>query len=319
MAIGGKTAAEWSEIYLDAYRTGGVEAENAARAQYANAYYDTNPTIQRPAAPVTAQDLQTPIFGNVAWGDIPGHVGGGSSGDPFSSGGGAGGGSSSGGSGGSLGFTGGNPYLPQMADALTNQATTAFNRNVLPAIGSSAMAAGGYGGSRQGVVEANAMNDLGQNITNSLAGMYGQAYNNGLQYDLGLRNNDLGFAGLDAQINQNNFNNNLAGANFGLGVWNQGMVNNQTGVTAGTNIQNTPMNYWSQFGNQYNGIGQGYGSTTGNTSQQGNPVLGALGGAQLGSSLANMWGGSANAAGGSNSQGWGTGSGYGNQDYGSFI
>ena len=48
-------------------------------------------------------------------------------------------------------------------------------------------------------------------------------------------------------------------------------------------------------------------------------AMGALGGAQLGSRLANMWGGSANAAGGSNSQGWGTGSGYGNQDYGSFI
>lgn len=100
--------------------------------------------------------------------------------------------------------TGGNPYVGQMADAITQQATQAFNRNVLPGIGSQAMATGGYGGSRQGVIEANAMNDLGQNLTNSLAGLQGSAYNTGLNYDLGLRNNNLGFANLDRNINNDN-------------------------------------------------------------------------------------------------------------------
>lgn len=188
-----------------------------------------------------------------------------------------------------------NPYLQQMGDVMVGQMTQNFNRNVMPGISSQMMATGGFGGSRQGVIEANAMNDLNGQIGNALTNLYGQGYNTSLNYDLGLRNNDLGFAGLDAQINQNNFNNRLNGANFGLGVFNQGMANNQTGINAGTNIQNTPMNYWSQFANQYNGIGQGYGSTTGSTSQQGNPVLGALGGAQLGSRLMQGWGNS-NAA-----------------------
>lgn len=187
--------------------------------------------------------------------------------------------------------SGGNPYLSSMGDVMAGQMTNNFRTNIAPQIASGAMAAGGFGGSRQGVMEANAMNDLNGQIGGALTNLYGQQYNMDRNYDLGLRGNDLGFAGLDAQINQNNFNNNMAGANFGLGVWNQGMANNQTGITAGTNIQNTPQNYWSQFGNQYNSIGQGYGSTTGSSSQQGNPFMGAVGGAQLGSRVGQMWGG----------------------------
>lgn len=194
--------------------------------------------------------------------------------------------------GGTSNYTAGqNPYLQQLGDQMTQQVTQNMQRNVLPRIGSQAMAAGGYGGSRQGAIESNAMSDMNNSLASGLTNLYSSGYNQNLQYDLGLRGNDLGYAGLDAQINQNNFNNNLAGANFGLGVWNQGMANNQTGINAGTNIQNTPMNYWSQFGNQYNSIGQGFGATTGSASQQGNPLMGALGGAQLGSQIGNWWGG----------------------------
>lgn len=221
----------------------------------------------------------------------------------------------------SSGFTGGNPYLPQMGAALTQQATQAFNRNVMPAIGSQAMASGGYGGSRQGVIEANAMNDLGQNITNSLAGMYGNAYNTGLQYDLGLRNNNLGFANLDRSINNDNNQWALQGANFGLGVNNQLNANNQAGINAGTAIQNTPQNYWNNFSNGANSIGQGYGTSTGSTNMPGSPIAGMLGGAQLGQQAANWWSSqpTANSTGGSNGAGWGTGAAYGNNDFGSYF
>ncbi|MFN4121264.1 hypothetical protein [Acidovorax sp.] len=217
------------------------------------------------------------------------------------------------------GFGGQNPYLQPMMDSITNQVTTNFNRNVMPQISSQMMATGGYGGSRQGVIEANAMRDMNQGLANSLASLGLQDFNAMRGYDLGLRGNDLGFAGLDAQIAQNNFNNNLTGAQFGLSIFDRLMGNNQTGINAGTNVQNTPMNYWSQFGNQFNSIGQGYGATTGSTSQQGNPFMSALGGAQLGSRIGSMWGGqgpTTNSVGGANAQGWGTGAGYGNQDLG---
>lgn len=222
---------------------------------------------------------------------------------PLSAGGGFSfGGGSAGGGGGGMSSGGGygaqNPYLQQMGDALTKTMTNNWQRNVQPQIASSAMAAGGYGGSRQGVIEANSANDLNQGIGSALAGLYGNGYNTSLQYDLGVKNNQLGFgnlglgyANLDRTINNDNNNWQLQGANFGLGVYNQMQQNNQAGIQSGTNIQNTPMNYWSQFGNQANSFGQGYGTTTGSTSQQGSPFMGALGGAQLGSKIGNWWGG----------------------------
>lgn len=284
-----------------------ADQANAANQTFANQFVRDYKTPEQVAALYTGNGsgLMTPG---------PSASGGPISSAPAGGGGGYGGMSTAGAS-----TAGQNPYLKQMGDVMTQQMTENFNRNVVPAIGSSALAAGGYGNSRQGVIEANANNDLQRQIAGGLTNLYGGGFNTALNYDLGLRGNDLGFAGLDAQINQNNFNNNLAGAQFGQNVWNQGMLNNQTGITAGTNIQNTPQNYWSQFGNQYNSIGQGYGSTTGSASQQGNPFMGAIGGAQLGSQVGNWWNSSPNAAGGANSQGWGTGAGYGNQDYGAYF
>ena len=193
-------------------------------------------------------------------------------------------------------MSGQNPYLSQMGDALTQTMTRNWQRNVQPQIASSAMATGGYGGSRQGVMEANSANDLNQGIGSALAGLYGNGYNTSLQYDLGVKNNQLGFgnlglgyANLDRNINNDNNSWQLQGANFGLGVYDKVQQGNQAGIQAGTNIQNTPMNYWSQFGNQANSFGQGYGTTTGSTSQQGSPFMGALGGAQLGSQIGNWW------------------------------
>ena len=227
-----------------------------------------------------------------------------------------------------------NPYLQQMGDALVQQNTQNLQRNVLPQIGSAAMAAGGYGGSRQGVVESNAISDLNTANANGLASLYGGAYNTNLQYDLGRRNNDLGYfgaansynlgmgnlglgyAGLDRQIANDNMSWGQQGYNNNMGLWGQLMNNNQVGIGAGTNIQNTPQGYWQQFGNQYNSIGQGYGTQT-SSGGGGNPIMGALGGAQLGSQVANWWngGGSGNAT---------TATGYGNgtmsdlQGYGVF-
>ena len=207
-----------------------------------------------------------------------------------------------------------NPYLQQMGDALVQQNTQNLQRNVLPRIGSAAMAAGGYGGSRQGVVESNAISDLNTANANGLASLYGGAYNTNLQYDLGRRNNDLGYfgaansynlgmgnlglgyAGLDRQIANDNMSWGQQGYNNNMGLWGQLMNNNQTGIGAGQGINNTPINYWQQFGNQYNSIGQGYGTQT-SSGGGGNPIMGALGGAQLGSQVANWWNGGGSGTG----------------------
>ena len=166
-----------------------------------------------------------------------------------------------------------NPYLDATSRDIGAQMFDQWNRNVAPGLRSGAMATGGYGGSRQGVVEANALNDLGRNYSQALTGMYGQDYTNyqnrGIQrqgqaqsYDLGLRNNDLGFANLDSNIYQNNFNNQLASANFGLGVQNQLNTNNATGIAAGTQINNAPWDYQKYLNSAGNQAGSGWNTST---------------------------------------------------------
>lgn len=207
-----------------------------------------------------------------------------------------------------------NPYLGQMGRDIGSQMFDNWSRTQMPSIRSGAMAAGGFGGSRQGVVEANGMNDMNRQYGQALTSMYGNdwsqqqgrnlqqqglnnSYDLGLRsnelqnrsvnnsYDLGLRSSDLGFANLDANINQNNFGNQMQAANFGMGVYNT--LNNQTqsGINAGTNIQNTPLDYQKYFTNSANGVGSGYSTGTTSQTNQGNPLLGALGGAQIG----NAW------------------------------
>lgn len=211
------------------------------------------------------------------------------------------GGAPSGGGGSGNSYSGGqNPYLADQANAITNQMTSNWTRNLAPSIRSGAVAAGGFGGSRQGVVEANGLNDmnrsLGQNLTNMYSQDYTNSQNRNLQqqsinngYDLGLRSSDLGFAGLDANIAQNNFGNQLASANFGMNAY--GALNGQTqaGINAGTNIQNTPLEYQKYFTNSANGTGSGFASSTGSTTAQGNPYMSALGGAMMGNNLYNQY------------------------------
>jgi len=185
-----------------------------------------------------------------------------------------------------------NPYLDEMAKGITSQMNQNWTNNLEPSIRSGAMAAGGFGGSRQGVVEANGLNDLNRSLGQNLTNLYGQDYTNSMNrnlqkygmdqsYNLGLRANDLGFAGLDAQIAQNNFGNQLAGANFGLNAY--GLLNqsNAGATQAGGAIQNTPQQYYNTNLNNLGAIsGQG-GSNS--MSGQGNPWLSAIGGAQMGS------------------------------------
>jgi hypothetical protein len=193
-----------------------------------------------------------------------------------------------------------NPYLGDQANAITNQVNNNWTRNLQPSIRSGAMAAGGFGGSRQGVVEANGLNDLNQGLSNSLSNLYSSAWSqqqsNNLQqqslnnsYDLGLRSSDLGFASLDSGIAQNNFNNQLNSANFGLNAYNTMNGQTQAGISAGKQIQNTPLDYQKYFTNSANGVGSGYSAITSSQTNPGNTALGFLGGAQLGSQIYNQY------------------------------
>ena len=321
-----------------------------------------------------------------------------------------------------------NPYLQQQANALASNVTDNYLYNVAPQVRAGAVAAGGYGGSRQGIAEGLAASKMNRDIANAQAGLYGQAYESDMnrqntrdiarmQNDTTMRGqdmisswgyaglsnskdiaklnsdtarygtdvgaettrrgqdmtSDLGYAGLtnqkdiaqlqsdtsryntdtsaaasrygadrssqasmygadrsaDASINNastaaaasrynadtsaasnryttdanltlglgnldrsianDNVTNQIALGRFGMDAFDKMMGYEGSGVTAGTNIQNTPMDYMTRFMNMATGAGgvSGTGSTT--TPYFGNPLMGALGGAQLGSAAANAW------------------------------
>lgn len=178
-----------------------------------------------------------------------------------------------------------NPYLSQMGDVLTNRRTEDFNRTVMPSIRSNAVMAGGFGGSRQGVVEANAMRDLNTGISDALTGAYFQDFTNQMNRNL-------------AQYGQNqNFFSNQRGQDLqqtALGAnlfqqGNQGWLSQGQGLLGlGQTQQQAP---WQVINNANAGLGQwsGYGTTT--SANQGGGAQGTLGGIMAGGQLGSLWGG----------------------------
>lgn len=193
---------------------------------------------------------------------------------------------------GSLGFGQGpsNPYLQGQANAITNTATRNLQNNILPGIASGAVAAGGYGGSRQGIAEANAIGQTNQGITNSIAGLYGNAYAQDQNYNLG-----LGALQNQATATNNNFYTqqrglDQSGAQLGANLVsnaNAGFVGQGAGVTGiGNTQQQAP---WTVANNTANMLSPFSGLGGSQVQTQNGSTLGAITGlATIGSQLANL-------------------------------
>lgn len=103
-----------------------------------------------------------------------------------------------------------NPYLDSTANAITGQLTRNMKQNILPQLRSDAIVSGQYGGSRQGIAEANAISSLNQDLAPALTNMYSGSYENAQNRMAGTANalNDQAYntafsnANLDLQNNQ---------------------------------------------------------------------------------------------------------------------
>jgi hypothetical protein len=69
-----------------------------------------------------------------------------------------------------------NDQLEPQAQAITRDVTDNLQRNILPRVSSAMVTSGGYGGSRQGVIEANAMKDANTTLSSALAALRGTAF-----------------------------------------------------------------------------------------------------------------------------------------------
>lgn len=180
-----------------------------------------------------------------------------------------------------LGFTS-NPYLQQQVNDSLGNTVRAYNLTTQPAYNAAMVNSGSFGNSGVAQMNGEAQRQLQMSLGQQSNNMLSDNYWNGMGFDKNV---------YDTTFNQNqqNFNNglNLLGFQNGINTQNLGL---------GTNIQNTPMNYYNSFNQQANSIGQGYGTSTGTMSASGSPLMGALGGYQLGGSIGKAFG----------SSGWGT-------------
>lgn len=166
-----------------------------------------------------------------------------------------------------------NPYIGGIADVMASRLSRNLSENIMPGLQAGAIGAGQSGGSRQGIAEGIAARGTQEALGASLADLYGGAYGQGLQ----ARGQAMGMAPQMAQ----------------MGMM-PGQVQQQVGGQMRTEAQRPieeamarhqfeQQEPWQRLG-QYNQMlsgGQGYGTTTGTTTQPSQGMFGNLLGAGM--------------------------------------
>jgi hypothetical protein len=186
-----------------------------------------------------------------------------------------------------------NPYLQQNIDKAQGDVVRNYNMTTQPAYNSAMVKSGSFG--NEGVQQMN------QNAQKNLQGSLGDISNSMRMKDyqdqqslyMADRAQNIGNYQWDQGFNRSLYNDaysqNMNNLTTGVGLLGTLAGYNSNDLTNANNIQNTPLNYWSNFSNQANGMGQGYGSTTGTVGSTSSPWTSALGGAQLGSAAMGWW------------------------------
>lgn len=189
-------------------------------------------------------------------------------------------------------FLGQNPYLQQNIDATLGDITRNYNLAVKPNTESAMVRSGSFGNSGLQQMQGEQQRNLAQTMGNTAGAMRMQDYGQQQQ----MYQWDQGF---NAANYNNTFNQNQTLFQNAQALMGNTANMNQQDVTNSTAIQNTPLNYYNQFA----GIANQFGNAGGAQSQnaQGSPLMGALGGWQLGGAIGNnlgFGGGNGNGNGG---------------------
>lgn len=216
-----------------------------------------------------------------------------------------------------------NPYLQANIDASSADLVKNYNLAQVPAQNAAAVRSGSFGNSALGELAQQDQNILQKNLGNLSNSARMQDYAQQQQLYMGQQASNvqqnqwnLGFG---RDLYNDAYGQNMQNLQTGIGLLGTLSNYNQGDLSTATGVQNAPLNYWSQFSNAANGLGQGFGTTTSTQGTSSNPLLSAAGGAQLGSNLWSQWSGnnssqpisSANQANfdsfGSSNGWWGTG------------
>lgn len=228
-----------------------------------------------------------------------------------------------------------NPYLTATIDKAQGDLVRNYNLTAQPAYNAAMVRSGSFGNEGVNQMNQNAQLNLQNSLGNVSTQLRGQDYQNQQQLYMQQQGMDTSADQFNRQFDrsgnqwQQQFDtaNNQWNLGFDRSVFNdsfaQGQQQLQTGIgllgtlagynandmQSATTQQNTPLNYWQQFSQGANSLGQGYGTSTGTTGTSSNPLVQAIGGAQLGNSAMNWWntqGGSAASPASSNTAGWST-------------
>lgn len=188
-----------------------------------------------------------------------------------------------------------NPYLQQMIEQTGGDLTKAWNTTALPAFNAAMMRSGSFGNA--GVNEATALgaDQLQGNIADAAGRMRFADYNQRAGMYMQQQGFDEGQRQFDQNLGRATFNDaysqNMGNLGATLQLLNLYGGANTSDMGNATTEQNAPLNYYQQFAQTANTLGGRGGSTTATQGTTSNPIAGALGGAQLGQSLSNWWGG----------------------------
>ena len=144
-----------------------------------------------------------------------------------------------------------NQYLQAQQDAITGQVNNNLQRNVLPGINRRAMAAGGFGGSRQGIAEGLGIGESSRAIADATANLQGNAYAQDQQIASQQSMQQAQLAAQERMASQSNDTQRLGINNqYSLGMGNLGLGYQ----TAGQNYELGKGNLglgWQNSANQY--------------------------------------------------------------------
>lgn len=188
-----------------------------------------------------------------------------------------------------------NPYLDEQIAALGKDLSSNFLENVAPGMRSGAVAAGGFGGSRQGIVEGLGTQGVSDALATAGANLRGTAFENAQNR---MQQVATGLNEQAATVGQNNINNKLNFANLGANLIGQGSTM-KTANDAAEDARRQQMlsllgagdaYSWGNLGNYASIIqpGAGVGGTTTASGPGGNPIMGAAGGGLAGYGIASM-------------------------------
>jgi hypothetical protein len=173
-----------------------------------------------------------------------------------------------------------NPYLQGLIDQSLGDTVRNYNMTVKPQTESAMARSGSFGKSGLMQVQQNQQADLQRNLGNQANNLRAADYNN--QQNMYRWDQDF-----NRGLFNDAFSQNQQGLQNFMGLLSTGNQFNQQDQTNATSIQNAPLNYFGQFNNIANSIGGQGGTTTGTQSQPGSPIMGALGGWQLGGAVSN--------------------------------